>query len=378
MLTPLYGSLRQSFSGTTWYLGQAGMGEGVLDGAFTLNMSGRTNLHLQTAGAFWKASRLLRQQKAGGYKFVASFYDILWSQHIHRFRGTLVLNNTQIFGTTFLRRYERFDIVPCFYIDGTLTDYFYGYGEVEQQTIGADIVRRAICLERESYQRAACVITMSQAAQRSLIQNYGVPVDRVAVVTPGANIDDEYIPPPSSHIGWHGPEFVLGFVGLFPLRKGLDKLAAAVRLLRGRGRPIRLRVIGRCTDEIAAMDGVDFLGAIDKATSAEQFVSAIRTVDLGCQLSRAELLGIAVLEFLRVGVPVMATAVGGVPDVLRDGGGLLLPADVTAEAVAEALQALMDDSARYNALRQTAAARSGWASWRRAARQIDAALAPLG
>ena len=378
MLTPVYGSLLQSFSGTTWHLAQAAMDEGILDGAFTLNVSGGVNLRLQAAGALWKAGRSLQQQKSGGYKFVSSFHDVLWSQHIHRFRDTLVLNNTQIFGPTFLRLYERRGIVPCFYIDGTLTDYFYGYGQVEQQAIGADIVRQAIALERDSYHRAARIITMSEVAQRSLTNDYEVPAERIVVVLPGANLDARCVPPTSSHTGWHGPEFVVGFVGLFPLRKGLDKLADAVRILRSRGQPIRLRVIGRCPDEIAAIDGIDFLGTIDKATSAERFVSAIRTVDLGCQLSRAELLGIAVLEFLRVGVPVMATAVGGVPDVLREGGGFLLQVDVTAEAIAEELQALMQDSGRYNALRQAAAARSGWASWQRAAVEIDAALAPLG
>ena len=150
-----------------------------------------------------------------------------------------------------------------------------------------------------------------------------------------------------------------------------------MRILRGRGTPVRLRVIGRCPDEIASMDGVDYLGAIDKNASPERFVEAIRTVDLGCQLSRAELMGIAILEFLRVGVPAMATAVGGAPDVLGNGGGLLLAANVTAEAVAKEVQALMDAGPRYNALRLEAVAQSGWASWRRAARDIDAALSPV-
>ena len=154
------------------------------------------------------------------------------------------------------------------------------------------------------------------------------------------------------------------------MRKGLDKLAEAVKILRNRKVPIRLRVIGRCPDEIAAIDGVDFLGKIDKITHHEAFISAIRTVDLGCQLSRAELCAIAVLEFIRVGVPVMATEVGGSPDVLQEGGGVLVSPEFTSEQLAEELYALMSDSSRYQALRQAAIRRAEWASWRRTAREM--------
>ena len=55
------------------------------------------------------------------------------------------------------------------------------------------------------------------------------------------------------------------------------------------------------------MNGVEFLGIIDKPTDLPRFIEAIRSVDLGCQLSRAELAGIAMMEFLRVGVPIIAT-----------------------------------------------------------------------
>ncbi len=374
LLTPIYGSLRRSFSGSTWYLAQAGMKEGTLDGAFTLNSEARFNPRLQFAGARWKLERRLQAKKAGGFKFVQRFHDLLWSQHIDRLAETTILNNSQIFGPRFLKRFRSLGISPCFYIDGTLTEYFYGYGTVEDQTIGGDMVRKAIALEREGYAQASRLITMSRSTARHLVEEYNVAPERIAVVAPGANIDDEAVPAPSPHDGWVGREFTLGFVGLYPFRKGLDKLAEAVRLLRSRGEPIRLRVIGRCPEAIAAMDGVEFLGAIDKAEDTQRFVAALQTMDLGCQLSRVELLGIAILEFLRLGVPVIATAVGGVPDVLEAGGGLLVPGDVTVEQLAEELHVLMADHTRYRALRNAAIHRAEWASWRRAGREIDVIL----
>ena len=377
LVTPVYGSLRYSFSGSTWYFAQAGMAESALEGAFSLNPEGRFNARLQAAGALWKAQRVMCGARPGGFKFVQAFHDILWSQNIDRLGETVIINNTQIYGPAFFRRNQSASIIPCFYIDGTLSEYLYGYGDVEDQTIGSDIVRRAIELEREGYQRAARILTMSRATARDLVETYGVAAEKIVVVLPGANLDDEAVPAPLLHNGWIGAEFTLGFVGLFPLRKGLDKLAGAVKLLRERKAPVRLRIIGRCPDEIAAMDGVDFLGPIDKLGETPRFIEAIQTVDLGCQLSRVELLGIALLEFLRVGVPVLATAVGGVPDVLHEGGGLLVAADVSVEQLAHELFTLMSSPTRYAALKRAAVERSGWASWRRAVREVDVALAGL-
>jgi len=97
-------------------------------------------------------------------------------------------------------------------------------------------------------------------------------------------------------------------------------------------------------------------------------------VDLGCQLSRAELAGIAMMEFLRVGVPIIATNIGGIPDMFEDGGGWLVSPDITAEQLAVELGGLMTDTQRYQALRQAAVRRAEWASWRRTARDINEAL----
>ncbi len=378
VITPVYGALRRSFSGSTWYLAQAGLANNTLEGAFTLNSDSKLNGRLRVSGAAWKALRLLKRQKAGGYKFARSFSDVLWAQHIDQLAGCLIINNTQIYGPYFLKRFGSLGIKPCFYIDGTLTEYFYGYGAVEDQTIGQDIVKRAIEIEAHGYSVASRIFTMSSATARNLMEVYRIPASHISMVLPGANIDEAELPPPSRHIGWYGHEFTLGFVGLFPLRKGLDKLAEAVGILRARGVPIRLLVIGRCPDAIAAQDGVDFLGEINKENETSRFVAALRTVDLGCQLSRVELLGIAILEFLRLGIPVLATSTGGMPDVLASGGGLLVAADVTSEQLASILHDLVTDRDAYDALRLVATRRAAWASWSRAAHDIDHALQTTG
>lgn len=377
LVTPLYGPVRKSFSGTTWFLADAMMNDGVLDGVFTL-YNGSRNIPLQVRGSLWKILKILRGSKSGGYKFAPEFFDRLFAMYGERLRNTTLINNTQIYGPFFAREHQKLGISPTFYIDGTLSEYFDSYGAVEQQGIGKDTIRRAIDMERESYAFADKIIAMSSKTARVLQELYDVPQRKIAVAVPGANMADPLVPLPSDHKGWVGDEFTLGFVGLFPFRKGLDKLARAVEILRQRSMPIRLRVIGRCPPEIVRMDGVEYLGMIDKSQDMQKFISELRQIDLGCQLSRAELLGIALLEFMRLGIPVIATDVGGVPDVLSNGGGILLSPDVSAEELAEELSDLVTSSDRYQRLRAQAQSLATWASWKRAGREIDQHLQDVG
>ncbi len=335
VMTPVVGPLRKSFSGISWHLGQAAISEKVLEATFALSETEtRRNMPLYAIGGLWRAQRMLRGRKYGGFKFHPTYHDILWSQYLRDLSGTVVINNMQTFGVYFLRKRRAFNIRSCFYIDGTLTEYFQyaGVGDTVVTRIGADVMREAIKVEREGYLEADRIVSMSRATIRNLIDVYGIPSGRIALVMPGANLDDSAVPKQWQCMGWYSDEFTLGFVGLYPLRKGLDKIANAVQMLRQRGLPIRVRVIGRCPDRMAAMDGVEFLGPIDKATDLARFIEAIRSVDLGCQLSRAELTGIAMMEFLRVGVPIMATAIGGMPDVIEGGGGVLVPANITSSS----------------------------------------------
>jgi glycosyltransferase involved in cell wall biosynthesis len=113
---------------------------------------------------------------------------------------------------------------------------------------------------------------------------------------------------------------------------GGGPLEAEVRA-RAAGVP-RARVLGRRTDARAIMAGFDV------------FVLS----------SRAEGLPLALLEAMTLERPVVATAVGGVPDVIRHGeNGLLVPPG-DAHALADAIAGLLQDPARAAELGRAAAA----------------------
>lgn len=130
--------------------------------------------------------------------------------------------------------------------------------------------------------------------------------------------------------------------------KGLDVLLRAVALLRSRGddTPVVLAGDGPLRPELEQLakrlgieNGVRFAG--------RQELGPLRDLLQRCTLvvapSRAESFGIAILEAMAVGKPVVATRVGGIPEVVADGEtGLLVPPE-NEEALCAAMHLVLRD-----------------------------------
>ncbi|MFT4166300.1 MAG: glycosyltransferase family 4 protein [Microlunatus sp.] len=150
------------------------------------------------------------------------------------------------------------------------------------------------------------------------------------------------------------------FVGVICRRKGTIELARAARMLREeRGvTGWRLVVVGGPGptpqdeyDEIVA----EFTAAgLADALVGPEFGPAVqqrlREADVFALPSYLEGQPIAILEAMATGVPVVGTAIGAVPDVIRDGtdGFVIQSGDVS--ALADALQCLIEDPARRRAM----------------------------
>jgi glycosyltransferase involved in cell wall biosynthesis len=367
--------LEQCFSGITYHLGNAGMEAGKLEGMFSLHSGSRPSRRLQMLGLTWKLRRMFLGQKSHGFKFTSSYADELWPRYIECLAGTTLVNNFQLFGKEFFKRRRNLDISACFYIDGTLAEYFETYLQFDVANIDASTMTEAMKIEKDGYAEADSIVAMSERTALSLRERYGVAPEKISIIPPGANLSDSDVESADLEpsVTSNG-EFVLGFVGLYPLRKGLDRLARAMQILRGDGLPIRLRVIGNCPDDLKGIEGLDYLGKIDKTSDTAAFIEAISGVHLGCLLSRAELTGIATLEFLRLGIPVIGTNVGGAPDILGGGGSVMVSPAITAEELAEVLRKLYEDRVLYAKLKVEAASRKRWASWTRVAEELDLVL----
>jgi glycosyltransferase involved in cell wall biosynthesis len=112
-------------------------------------------------------------------------------------------------------------------------------------------------------------------------------------------------------------------------------------------------------------DRVLLLGRRDDA------VRVLAACDLFTLASDNEGLPVAVMEALALGLPVVATAVGGVPEAVTDGvEGVLVPPKQP-EALADALAALAADPERRAAMGLAASARSETFDIRVAARRLE-------
>lgn len=372
-------TILDSFSGTAYYLAVAGINAGVIDGSYNQLSSFGTNWHLRTVGAMWKTKTRFLGRRSGGFKFTPKYQSALWRSGLEGLNGVTLINTFQLFGEPLLAEKSRLGIKACFYIDGTLREYFSQYGKFDTRDVDRQTQQEALDLERIGYEKADTIIAMSRHTAEDLERSYGIKRTKIHVVPPGANLPDSAVSSevPSRKSFGAGNPFLLGFVGLYPQRKGLDRIAAAVQILRKRNLHVNLRIIGNCPPEIGSLEGVEYLGRINKRTQTPEFIAALSQVHLGCMLSCAELAGIAYLEFLRLGIPVVGTNVGGSVNILEQGGSIIVPPSIEPEELANRVERLYRDQNLYLELCAGAIAAREWAGWPRVVSQIDSLLSNI-
>jgi glycosyltransferase involved in cell wall biosynthesis len=360
------------FSGTTFHLAQQGIEDGLLTGMVNLYPRGARYWQVFARGGLWKLTGRY------GFKYTDWFLDPVWRRALPILRDSIVISNHQLFGSHFLEHHKTFGIEPYCYIDGTFSEYVNFYRLFDTAEFNDRKMCRVFAVEREGYASCRNVMVMSKRSAAYLAHHYDVPHSKIRVVPPGANIPERLLRaldcrPEKSRRTEMG-SLVVGFIGVFPERKGLPTIAEAIRLLRVAGYDARLHVVGKCTPDIAQRDGIVNFGLIDKRVDIDRFIDIVGSVDVGCMLSRAELAGIALLEFMRMGVPVIATDVGGIPDILELGAGELVSPQISPDDLAQSLARLIDEPDRLAALRQAAWHRRHNASWRRAVGELKGIL----
>ncbi len=143
----------------------------------------------------------------------------------------------------------------------------------------------------------------------------------------------------------------------------------AFQQLAEQGRPVPLTILG-CgvppADVLASLPEVlrPHVTIVDRV-SEEEVVAQYRRHDLLVFPSTYEGFGLVVLEAMSQGLPVVATPVGCVPDLVRDGEtGVIVPLRDSA-ALAEAVTRLMASPSTRARLGAAAAAAVASMSWRR-------------
>ena len=361
-----------TWSNIPFFVLQAGRQQGLLSSGLVLSPQ-----RLQWQGRFWNLQQWLRTGRPGGFQYSEWFLRSLWHQVE---LDPLVAKEPR-------RLLSHFPLLPpfpwpndwevSFYIDATTRQVFDDYGAGSR--IAPELQRAVLRREQAAYAAAKAVITMSEWAADSVRRDYGIAAERVHVVPGGANLDEQALASlPCMDLPLEPSleqPLRLGFLGKEWERKGGPFVLSVAEVLRRIGIPAVVRAIGPSVQALPDSPFLQPLGFISKQTAMAEFVRELRSWHFGTLFSSCEAFGISNRECLRLGIPVLAHATGGIPSTFTGlGCGHLFPAHPSAELVAHWIQEQLTPYSRYLELRAGLVDRSAEFSWIAAVEQLQEIL----
>ncbi len=234
-------------------------------------------------------------------------------------------------------------------------------------------------LSRWKYRRAALIVAVSERVRGALLAD-GVPAERIRVVPSGVDLSRPAEPADAAALRSLGLDpgrpLAVMVSALVPPHKDpvtfLRALAEARRrcpglqgLLVGGG-PL-LAEAQRAATQLGVAEVVRLVG---HRQDAERLLAAATVAVLS---SRDEGMGTTLLDAMQWGIPVVATAAGGVPEVVRDGvDGLLSPPGDGAALGANLATVLADGALRERLVASARERVRGFSSERMVERTLDA------
>jgi glycosyltransferase involved in cell wall biosynthesis len=231
----------------------------------------------------------------------------------------------------------------------------------------AEIRRDYPVLVRDHARRAARIVVPSRFTAGEVERQLGIPSERIAVCPPGA---PEWTPRAQPA----NDGYILFFSTIEP-RKNVGGLLDAYERLIASDRVLpELVLAGNATDEAQPSlerltrpplaGRVRHIGYVDPADRRDLYAGARLLV----MPSFDEGFGIPVLEAMTLGVPVVASDRGALPEVLGDAGPLVNPDEPA--AIAGAIARLLDDGGYASACAAKGVLRARHFTWNRTARLV--------
>lgn len=208
------------------------------------------------------------------------------------------------------------------------------------------------------------IIAVSEAVRQALIES-GIPAKKIETIYTGVEVGE-----PASRAGRSQGEFVVGHMGAFTAEKGQDVAVAAAALLQSSLPRARFILAG----EGPLLENVR--ANVTKNVTLPGFVSDraafFASLDVFIMPSRSEAWGMAALEAMAHGVPVIASDIGGLAELVEDGNGgwLVRPGD--AAALARAITYAATNPERLKEQREKAVERARLFSVDRMVEQTEA------
>jgi len=232
------------------------------------------------------------------------------------------------------------------------------------------IIRRFVHL-------ADAYIAVSEATRRALINTLCINNDAIRTIPNGVDLslfEQERDPHRKKlELGIPGNSLVVGTVGRLVNEKGMDGFVRAAALIRNQLQDVHFVIAGDgpCRAELTALIAdLGLGGAVSLLGMRNDVPELLTAFDLFALTSNRESFGIALVEAMASGVPVLAFGVDGIPEVIDERCGVLLgPGDV--EGLAAAALALLRDSGKRSAMAVACRRRAEEFSIQAAFRQVS-------
>jgi len=206
-------------------------------------------------------------------------------------------------------------------------------------------------LLRRLHQRAGRVIAVSQATAQRLIQKAKIDPRRISIIPNAVDLDkfacrSELRDHARAQLGAGPDDIVLGFVGRLHYVKGVDVLLEAAALLLEKSPRYLLALIGAGPQRSALQTQAQQLGIAARVRFLgfrSDIPEIIPAFDIGLVPSRQEPFGMVALEFMRAKIPLVASGVDGLAEIVTHEQTALVPADNTPRQTADCVERLTHD-----------------------------------
>jgi glycosyltransferase involved in cell wall biosynthesis len=184
-------------------------------------------------------------------------------------------------------------------------------------------------------------VALSQIVAQTIHEVYHIPMEKIPVVFNGVPLETCMV---KNDWSLHSPVSIAHVAGFRP-EKNHTELFSAVRLLVDRGYDVKLFLYGdgtererieQCILQNRLQDNVVMHGF------CENVIPFLHESDLFVLPSLYEGISLSIIEAMGTGLPVVASNVGGIPDMITDGEDGLL-CEPVAESIAAKIAMLIDD-----------------------------------
>jgi glycosyltransferase involved in cell wall biosynthesis len=188
---------------------------------------------------------------------------------------------------------------------------------------------------RNVFQRASYVLPFSQWIRQSVVEEYGIPGNKVIAVPPGIDLH-RWATTPKERARRNGRKFL--FVGGDFLRKGGDLL---LKLAETEFQDCEFHMVTR---SFVGKKGQNIFIYDDVEPNTEEMLDLYRKCDVFVLPSRSDFHSIAGLEAMSMSLPMIASEVGSFREIIQDGTTGFVVAIDDERALAACMHKLADDS----------------------------------